>query len=372
MSLTRFDAPGFLTDLDEIGLNAWSEFISDALDKARERSNPRLINYGPRQQFFNALKNPSDEDAVEKDVTWTAFPRIVKLQSISDVHRWRIADSSRDKQDEYCEWSVTRDPDTDKITRITFTSESPEYWQFLASVAPDKVLARYQEHISPGVRREDLFRGGQYIPRNKWNNSTTTGAMHLIQNNNTLLAEIELAAAATLTRRQSGSVLTDAQALIRCGAYGQPERHSDPHIGEVVNELAREKADVTLANPVGLCIAGISVAGWQTPDNSNPLDYWKIVRGTPEKALRAVFEVPASKNFVVGDIKISGREIQFGAQLADFITIKLTGLATRFGKSTMPPLDGCVGRKPDLAGAAIQPAVRVQDSLSEHGFTTFR
>lgn len=372
MQLTRYDAPGFLVDLDESGLNAWSEFISEALDEARERSDPSLINYGPRAQFFNALKNPPGEDAVEKDVTWTAFPRIVKLQSIGDVQRWRIADSSRDKQDEYCEWSVTRDPDTDKITRITFTSESPEYWQFLAKVDPEKVLALYREHISADVKFDDLFRGNQYIPRNKWNNSTTTGAMHLVQNNNTLLAEIELAAAATLTRKQNGTLLTDTQALIRCGAYGQPERHSDPHIGEVVNELAREKADVTLANPIGLCIAGVSVAGWKTPDDSNPLDYWKIVRGTPEKALRAVYEVPPSKNFVVGDIKINGREIKFGAQLADFITIKLTGLATRFGKSTVAPLDGCVSRKPDIAGAVVQQGMRVQDSLSAHGFTTFR
>jgi hypothetical protein len=57
--------------------------------------------------------------------------------------------------------------------------------------------------------------------------------------------------------------------------------------------------------------------------------------------LRAVYEVPSAKGFVVGDIKINGKSITFGAQIADFITIKLTGLATQLGKSTVPPVNGC-------------------------------
>jgi len=341
--MNRFDAPGFLTDLDETGLAAWSQFISDELDQARERTDPQLSNYGPRHQFFNPLVTAPAADAVEKDITWTAFPRIVQITSVSDLQRWRRADATRDRQDEYCEWSVERDETTNKITKVTFTSEGPEYWQFLAAIDPNKVLELYQEHISPDVEMAHLFSAsGRYNPRNRWNNSTTEGAMHLIQRNNTLSAEIELAAGASLTRNRNGVPITDTQELIECGAYGQPERHSDPHIGAVVNELARMQADVTLANPVGLCIAGLSVAGWATPDNSNPLDYWKITRGTAEKALRAVYEVPAGKGFVVGDIKINGRNIDFGAQIADFITIKLTGLATRIGLSTVAPLNGCV------------------------------
>lgn len=103
----------------------------------------------------------------------------------------------------------------------------------------------------------------------------------------------------------------------------------------------RAHNDVTLANPVGLCIDGLSVGGWTTLDGSDPFSYWQITRGAPKKALRKVYEVPAGKGFVVGDIKISGRPIEFGAQIADFITIRLTGLATRLGKSTVRPVDGC-------------------------------
>jgi hypothetical protein len=177
--------------------------------------------------------------------------------------------------------------------------------------------------------------------------------MHLIQINNTLKAEIELAAGASIVRKVGGRLLSGEAELIDCGAYGQGERHSDPHIGAVVNELARGKADVTLANPIGLCIDDLSVAGWQTPDNSDPKDYWKIVRGTPEKALRAVYEVPASKHFVVGDITINGTPIRFGAQIADFITIKLTGMATRIGQSTVLPVEGCVQAAGLAAAAAV-------------------
>lgn len=356
MALTRFDAPGFLTDLDNAGLQAWSDFISEQMDEARERQNPGFSNYGPRHQFFNPLKNPPAADAVEADITWTAFPRIVELQSVSDKQRWRTADSSRDTQDEYCEWSVIRDPASGKITKVTFTSEGPEYWTFLASVAPNKLLDLYREHISPAVKMQDLFRNGRYDRRNRWNNSTTMGAMHLIQDANTLSAEIELAAGSSLTRMRGGVFITDEQELIECGRYGQPERHSDPHIGAVVNAFAREKADVTLANPVGLCIAELSVQGWKTPDNSNPAEYWKIVRGTPQKALRAVYEVPAGRPFVVGDIKIDNKEIEFGAQIADRIKIKLTGLKTRIGLSAVAPLNGCV-QSAGLAGLAA-PSVR--------------
>src|ERR1051326_1134427 len=351
--LTQFDPPGFLGYFDVTQRQAWSRWISDEIDAARDRTDPTWKNYGPRPQFFNPLTHAPATDAVEKDITWSAFPRVIAINSTSDVERWRKADASRDVQDEYCEWSVTRDPATQKIRRVTFTSEGPEYWEFLASVNPDLVLSLYREHIGPQVRLQHLFSHGVYQRRNLWNNSTSQGAMHLIQRANTLGAEIELAAGASLVRnRPDGSPLTGERELIECGAYGERERHSDPHIGALVNELARQKADVTLANPVGLCIAGLSVAGWATPDGSDPLSYWKITRGAPEKALRAVYEVPADKGFTVGDININDNPIEFGAQIADFITIKLTGLATRFGQSTAVPLNGCV-EKIALPGAAL-------------------
>src|SRR5262249_26881166 len=156
---------------------------------------------------------------------------------------WRRADSSRDRQDEYCEWSVFRDAATEKIVKVTFTSEGPEYWEFLAAVSPDRLGELYRPHVEPAGRREDpTFDRGGHQPPDRWNNSTDGGAMHLIQDANTLAAEIELAAAATIVRRRNGVLLTSERELIECGRYGETERFSDPHIGAEVNALARQKA----------------------------------------------------------------------------------------------------------------------------------
>lgn len=344
MTLTDFDPPGFVDDLDSNASVLWSNWVSEQLSAARDRDGDGLFShYGPRPQFFNALTHPPDADATEADITWTAFPRQVTVQSVGNRQRWQTADSSRDLQDEYCEWSVTRDA-TGKIRRVTFTSEGPEYWQFLATVHPERALALYQQHVDPAVQADDLFPAGRYEPRNPFNRTTTQGAMHLIQPANTLGAEIELAAAATLLRRKDGKLLTTEQELIRCARYGVATRHSDPHIGAQVNALARLNADITLANPVGLYIADLSTAGWETPDGCDPKRFWRITRGTPEKAVRAVYEVPVDLGYTVSDVRIGGQPIEYGAQIADFITIKLTGVATRIGQRPAHPIDGCVMR----------------------------
>jgi hypothetical protein len=227
MALVTFNPPGFVDDLDAAGRQAWHDKISEFMDAAA-RGNPQFSFNSPRPQFFNPAKVPIGPDAATEDVKWTAFPRIVSLQQGTDVQRWTKADSSRDVQDEYCEWSVTRQGN--KITRITFTCEGPEYWDMLGERNPQKVLELYRTHIDPNIQQSELFSaGGQYIRRNPRNNSSTRGAMHLVQTDNTLGAEIEIAGAATIVRlKPNGSVMTDQRELIECGDYGAKERNSDP------------------------------------------------------------------------------------------------------------------------------------------------
>lgn len=361
MPLSKFDPPGFLQDFNAEQADAWSQFISEQFDES-QRGNPEELEFdGPREQFYNPTKVETGEDKQSVDITWVAFPRNVTVTSVGDVQRWRRAEASRDMQDEYCEWSVERDPDSDKIKRVTFTCEGPEYWSFLANTTPDVALNLYRQFVSPEVERDDLFLpDGGYNPRNRWNASTVNGAMHLIQVNNSLGAEIELAAGSSVVRKINGTILTGEQELIRCGRYGGERRHSDPHIGALVNSLTRQLADVTLENPVGLYFAGLSTNGWQTPDNTDPIQFWKYVRGTQEKPVRAVFEVPEGHNYLVGDIKINGRNIDFAAQITDFINMKLTGVATRFGQSQVAPMTGCRRRRPvpEADFSAEMPAVR--------------
>lgn len=350
MPIPRFDPPGNLTDLDEDGLEQWSAFISNTVDDAIA-GRPDHTNDAPRAQFYNLTKTDTADDVISQDVSWTAFPRQVKVSSVSDRQRWARADASRDVQDEYCEWSVTRGSDG-KITRVTFTCEGPEYWDVLAETRPDSVLALYREHVDPAVAQGDLFdASGSYIRRNNWNSTTTHGAMHLVQEDNTLGAEIELVAAASIVRVIDGRELTGEQELINCGRYGAAQRNSDPHIGGVVNGVARLKADLALSNPVGLYFGDLSTAGWETPDGSDPKTYWTYVRGSAGFPVRAVYEVPGEQGFVVGDITIYGDPIDFGAQISDFISIKAIAVACRLGQSTAAPMTGCVENIPGLAAA---------------------
>jgi phosphatidylserine/phosphatidylglycerophosphate/cardiolipin synthase-like enzyme len=361
--VNRFDPPGFLNDLSDAQKEQWSQIVANWLDRAREGRPDR--NDGPRGQFFNPLTNPPADNAQVAVISWNAFPRQVRSSSLSDRQRWRRADSDRNLQDEYCEWSVTRDPITRKITRVTFTCEGPEYWDVLAALNPDKVLDLYREFVSATIIREDLFEIGQYNPFNRFNNSTTYGAMHLIQPANTLSAEIELGAAATIRRIHNGTELTGAQELILCSRYGEPGRNSDPFIGEQVNALARQKADITINNPVGLYLHEFNPVGWTTPDGEDPRKFWKFVRGKDNHFVRAVFEAPAGQGYVVGDIKSAGKTIDFGAQIADFITIKLEGLATRIGQSTVAPFQGChdAAQPPAAVGGAPPSGIAVLPDL---------
>jgi hypothetical protein len=365
MPLARFDPPGLLEDFDDQQKAEWSAFINEQFQQAVSGYPDKYEFDGPREQFFNPLTVDPDTDAQKLAITWVAFPRQVTVTTVGDVQRWRKADSSRDLQDEYCEWSVERDPHSDKIRKVTFTCEGPEYWAYLANTRPDLAVALYSAFVSDKVQQQDLFSAdGRYNPRNKWNATTVDGAMHLIQRNNTLSAEIELAAGSTVVRVIDGELLTGEQELIRCGEYGAPERHSDPHIGERVNSLTRRKADVTLENPVGLYFAGLSTAGWRTQDGSDPAKYWHYVRGTDDMPVRAVYEVPPDRGFVVGDIEINGRTIDFAGQIEDFINMKLTGIATRFGKSQVQPMTGC--RRPRPARAAdTEAAVARPPSVQE-------
>jgi phosphatidylserine/phosphatidylglycerophosphate/cardiolipin synthase-like enzyme len=351
--VARFDPPGFLDDLSEEHKDLWSDQVSAWLDRAA-LGRPGQ-NDGPRRQFFNELKTPRSGTTQVANIAWNAFPRQIRATSMSERQRWRRADADRNVQDEYCEWSITRNAGG-KIVRVTFTCEPPEYWDALSKLDPDKVLELYQQFVSRSARMSDLFQNGRYNPLNRFNRGTADGAMHLIQGANTLTAEIELAAAATIRRKQGDHELTDAQELIHCSRYGEPERNSDPFIGEQVNALARQKADITLNNPIGLYIEAFTPTGtWKRSDTGATIDaqeFWKFVRGRDQHFVRAVFEVPAELGFTVGDIVIDGRPVEFGAQITDFVTIKLEGLATRIGESTAAHVEGCRGALPPALATA--------------------
>ena len=363
MSLTRFDPPAGIDDLDTEPLrNAWSDKVASLINDNKASLQSSLGANPP--QFFNELSDPKNTaDRVEQEIIWQAFPRLIEKQfgeNTTAAFKHAEDDTPDAKtrlnaQDEYLEWHVTRDNTPDKkIVRVEFTCEGPEYWHFLGQKAPDKVVALYQKHVSPSVAKTDLFAGGVYQPLNKWN--TGSGAMHLIQPNNTLEAEVNIGAFATIKRKHAdGSPITDADELIRCARFGAPGRASDPHIGDVINGLARQGYSITIKNPIGLYIQKIDLTGFTKPDGT-PITpaYFTITRGSAGQGLRAIFEVPAGETsgghpFTVSDIAIGGVKVAFGGQIAKHISIKLTGVAVEKAKINNP-MFACLGA-PVLAAA---------------------
>jgi hypothetical protein len=361
-ALARLDTPGRLRDVaDRARLMRWSREQSARFDRAVAG----IRRPGSTPQFYNPTRVATGPRAARKLITWPGFPRALLLRFGADRTRaYRAAERLRGSgayrhrpQDEYLEWHTHRDPDTGKVTRVDLTCEGPEYWEFLSRVAPEVLLALYRRHVSPEATMAQLMPGGVYNPGNRWN--TGRGAMHLTHPANSLGAEIKLAADATVIRRRGNRILTDADELIACAGFGERLRSSDPRIGADVNALARLGYAITLADPVGLYIVRLETQGWRKPDGKPVGDYLRITRGRRGQGLRAVYEVPrnaraSGKAFVVGDIEIGGRPIEWGGQIAERVTMGLTGLASRRGDISNPAL-GCAGLR-SVPGRVMPPS----------------
>ena len=325
--ISQFSAPGNLKDLSPPMAASWSTMISGFLDG---EVSSLADNPGLHPQFYNPSK--VDVSGAPTPIAWQAFPQIIELKYGDDPQEMFRQAEMRNNQDEYLEWAVIKDGD--KITKVMFTCEGPEYWDH---VAGDKALLAklYSEITGQAVQQSDLFTpGGAYQPRNKFN---LTYAIHLIQINNTLTAEIDIAAQATIMRRHGGhDPVTDPIELIKCSGFGKKERHSDPHIGEVVNSVARQGCSLTLQDPIGLYMDKLpdptAELGIKKPDGGAVgMDYWKLVRGDKDHILRAEFAAPAGQP-AVGDLEIGGEKIRFGGQIVKAgMMVKLTGVVGKPG-----------------------------------------
>jgi hypothetical protein len=344
VALEEFSPPGFLDELTPLGRRSWSRHVAEQLDGG-VIGDASIPNDSPRAQFFNPLGVPLTDDAARKAMAWGAFPR--KLAREPAPRRWVLGED-RNRQEEYCEWAAETDG-RGRILRATFTTETPEYFHLLGAVDPDRLVAVYREHVSPAVRPADLFSGSVYRPVNRWN---LLGAMHMIQGANTLGAAITLVAQSSIVRRGAtpGTLLTNANDLIRCGVNADMDRNSDPLIVGDVNALARQGAAVSLDDPAGLYLAGLTTPGWQAPDGSDPMDHWRITRGADGFGLRAVYAVPPERGFTVSDITINGRPIESPSQIAEFIEVRITGVAHGFGAHEQTP-SGC---STDAGGDALE------------------
>jgi hypothetical protein len=258
-------------------------------------------------------------------------------------------------QDEYCEWRVERDR-TGRIKRVTFTSEPPEYWTALYGgdvVVGDTELTyhfdgspTYCAQLYSSFMRRPITAaqlkdpGGNYDPMNGWN--TTHGIAHLSNIDvNSIAAEIKLAADSTVLRlgyqgpaahwASARGLVVHPEHLCCVSKYGDPMRNSDPTIGACGNAMARTGALFTLKNPVGIYLDHIDTSGWELKGRRGRVDWRKwcvVTRGDAAHIERVVVQAPKGSGATLADLMIGGEELKFGGQIAECITVRLTGIGT--------------------------------------------
>ena len=303
-------------------LDIYREIIHDAY-----RSGARV----PDSAFtileaFDTL--PAGQDPETASVPWPAFPRTAGTTS------QEIDDDRLRFQDEYAEWRVERDGDG--ITRVTFTTEFPEYFEALARVSVDS-LKEEVANLIPGAVPTDaeLFGDGpdpagqaplvrarrfrDHLRRNPWNNGDR-GILCLTQGFNTLGALVNLLAHCSVPRRD----LESGQVCAAVGGFCGPNRNSDPKISEAVQDQAIAGNAITAVDPVGVMIQRLDgewrVGGDEIDDineEGNNGGAWRVSRG----GHRAVLEnIPG--------LTLDTRAISTGAQVSTKLFVSASVLAT--------------------------------------------
>ncbi len=254
------------------------------------------------------------------------------------------------QQDEYCEWHVDRN-EQGGITRIVYTAEAPDYWRQMAAIDLDLVVELYRENVDPAVSAEDLvwpfdvaipdydqrayvllpgsLRQGQYNPHNRFN--TTHGLMHLTHPANTIGGQINLAAASTTLYPDVSPQPPSSyrSRLLCCTRFGGENRSSDPLIVSGVNGFAQAGLAVSIANPVGLYMSSIDIAGLADPAGWPIPQALEVTRQSEDgkMILRAVVTPPEGADYTLDECTFDQEPLQYGGQIARKITLLLFGIA---------------------------------------------
>ena len=143
MKVDHFDLPGNLTDFDGPLAKVWSDSVSGRLDG--ETAGVLQQNPGIQPQFYNPAK--LDVSGTPAPISWPAFPAIVELTfgAIgSGCSRRRNAATTRT--------NISNGPrvkKNGKITRVMFTCESPEYWEFISPTTNPTARRALHENRGP-------------------------------------------------------------------------------------------------------------------------------------------------------------------------------------------------------------------------------
>jgi hypothetical protein len=393
----RYSTPALQNDLagqpqEAAYLDGWSTLIARRF-QAEIANLRRILQQEPL--FFSELEHTIPANTVTAPVPWVGFPRVLSVLAGGDRRAALDAAERRDsqrigfedealtlpitcefrQQDEYLEWVPIKKAGV--ITRFAFTAEGPEYWEYLASVDKDAVLRLYREFTAREVAWSELawptdvwvpdpqgqavqiYAQGDYNPYNKVNLEEC--AAHLTHPANTLGAEIDLAAKATVLRLDANDELvSERRRLACCSNFGDQNRNSDPTIGLAVNQTVRGGVSLTLADPVGLYIRAFDAS--RIADSAgNALDgWWSARRGTQGRVLRAELGPPAGCPLTIADVRVGNNEpLHCGGQLAELITMVLYARAVTLGVPE-PAAQHCANRCCVKKGSSPESSVLYQ------------
>ncbi len=172
----------------------------------------------------------------------------------------------------------------------------------------------------------------------------------LTQNNNTLFAEINLAARATqrFAVRPDLQTSVDRFALTACGGYGAVNRNSDPTIGAAVNNLALSGFQAMVSNPIGLYIGEVDLSSFRDPFR-NPVDRNDILtvhRGSFEdedglpRVLRCSVHPPEGADYSLDKCTFDGHPLTTGGPIARKTTVVIHGVGLPADNEN--PITGCL------------------------------
>ncbi|WP_416666012.1 hypothetical protein [Egbenema bharatensis] len=285
------------------------------------RNSNRVLNSG--FTLLDAFENlPTGTSRIDS-LPWRAFP-ITASASDDEIDQDRLR-----WQDEYVEWRVEKSA-TGQVTKVTFTTEFPEYYQALARISVDALIAGIQDTIPEAEPTlEELFGSGfnpeiangearaqqfrRHLPNNPWNNGEK-GILCLTQRFNTVNALFHLVDQCAIARAgiPSGSV---------CGAVGGAcgaGRNSDPVICQAAQNTVRASRALSLVDPAGIWIKELTGL-WRIDgdvvdinDSTQNQGVWVISR----KGRRAVLDLTKAEVTLGGDRITSGAEVANDLQVA--------------------------------------------------------
>jgi hypothetical protein len=251
----------------------------------------------------------------EVSVDWSAFPITARATD-------EVIDRDRfEHQDEYVEWRAEREQN--KLIRMTFTTEFPEYFEAFAAIGFNELANAIQDAI-PGANPtiEEVFGPGfnpasspprgrirtfrNRLAANPWNNGKN-GLLCLTQQFNTLGALFNLLAACSVLRTQG----TPENACSLVGDACGPARSSDPALCATAQRSVRGNLGLSLRDPAGVRIVKLDGI-WKI--NNNDIDIndparnqgsWVVSRN----GRRAVLTI-------VAGLTVDGSPVITGAQIA--------------------------------------------------------